>query len=77
MLDTKNVFEYFGFFLGNIYPILYFSMCVCVSAFFSATAEPFALKFAKVFQNSAGKISSKLFANLCVFYWSDPSKLKV
>ena len=36
-------------------------MCVCVflSAFFSATAEPFALKFAMVFPNSAGKILSK------------------
>ena len=43
------------------YPILYFSMCVCVSGFFLATAEPFALKFCMVFRNSAGKILSKFF----------------
>ena len=30
-----------------------------MSAFFSATAEPFDLKFGMVFRNSAGKILSK------------------
>ena len=42
--------------------ILYYislCLCVCLSAFFSATAEPFALKFCMVFRNSAGKILSK------------------
>ena len=34
-------------------------MSVCVSAFFSAISEPFALKFTMVFRNSAGKILSK------------------
>ena len=38
---------------------LYVCMSVCLSSFFSATAEPFALKFAMVFRNSAGKILSK------------------
>ena len=44
-------------------PILYFSMCVCLLSvcplFFSATAEPFDLKFGMVLRNSAGKILSK------------------
>ena len=40
---------------------LYVRVCVCVSAFFSATAKPLALKIAMVFPNSAGKILSNFF----------------
>ena len=50
----------------------YISLClsdVCVSAFYSATAEPFALKFCMVFRNSTGKILSNFFgSDGCIIY---------
>ena len=45
---TCQIIFIFNLFLGP-YPILYFSVFVCPLPFFSATAEPFALKFSMVF----------------------------
>ena len=41
---------------------------MCLSVFFSATAEPFALKFAMVFRNSAGKILSKFLGPMIEYF---------
>ena len=38
-------------------------VCVCVSAFFSAAAEPFALKFGVVFRNDVGRTAKNFVAH--------------
>ena len=43
------------------YIFLCVSVSVCLSAFFSATAEPFPLKFSMVFWNDAGQILNKFW----------------
>ena len=47
----------------NIDPILYFSVFVCPLPFFSATPEPFVLKFCMVFRNGVGKTAKHFGAH--------------